>query len=43
MPRKAVDGSRNPLFDDPLFRRFFGGQGVPGGPGSRCSARSAPA
>ena len=33
--------NRNPLFDDPIFRRFFG---VPGGGGpARCSARSAPA
>ncbi len=33
--------NRNPLFDDPIFRRFFG---VPGdGAASRCSARSAPA
>jgi len=31
--------TRNPLFDDPIFRRFFG---VPGGGGRRCSARSAP-
>ena len=30
---------RNPLFEDPLFRRFFGGPGGPGG--RRCSARSA--
>src|SRR5512138_3253039 len=29
---KAVQQSRNPLFDDPLFRRFFGGgPGAPGG------------
>ena len=33
--------NRNPLFDDPIFRRFFG---VPGRRrASRCSARSAPA
>ena len=34
--------NRNPLFDDPIFRRFFG---VPGGrrAAARCSARSAPA
>ena len=33
--------NRNPLFDDPIFRRFFG---VPGERRrSRCSARSAPA
>ena len=39
---KTVQQARNPLFDDPIFRRFFG---VPGGPGGRhrCSARSAPA
>src|SRR4029453_6141050 len=24
---------RNPLFDDPIFRRFFGVPGGPGGPG----------
>jgi Do/DeqQ family serine protease len=24
--------ARNPLFEDPLFRRFFGGPGGPGGP-----------
>src|SRR2546429_7710508 len=24
---------RNPLFDDPIFRRFFGGPGAPGGSG----------
>ena len=38
-PRRCKN--RNPLFDDPIFRRFFG---VPGG-GRRasCSARSAPA
>jgi Do/DeqQ family serine protease len=24
---------RNPLFDDPIFRRFFGAPGGPGGPG----------
>jgi Do/DeqQ family serine protease len=24
--------TRNPLFEDPLFRRFFGGPGGPGGP-----------
>ena len=33
--------NRNPLFDDPIFRRFFGAPG--GGGGARCSARSAPA
>jgi Do/DeqQ family serine protease len=27
---KTVQQARNPLFDDPIFRRFFG---VPGGPG----------
>ncbi len=33
--------NRNPLLDDPIFRRFFG---VPGNSSlSRCSARSAPA
>ena len=32
--------NRNPLFDDPIFRRFFG---VPGDAATRCSARSAPA
>src|SRR5215475_3047470 len=26
---------RNPLFDDPIFRRFFGGPGAPGGPGDQ--------
>ena len=30
--------NRNPLLDDPIFRRFFG---VPGRSPSRCSARSA--
>jgi Do/DeqQ family serine protease len=25
--------NRNPLLDDPIFRRFFGGPGGPGGPG----------
>lgn len=25
----------NPLFDDPIFRRFFGGQGQPGGPSAQ--------
>ena len=23
--------NRNPLFDDPIFRQFFGGRGLPGG------------
>ena len=33
--------NRNPLFEDPIFRRFFG---VPGERrAARCSARSAPA
>ena len=32
--------NRNPLLDDPIFRRFFG---VPGAAASRCSVRSAPA
>jgi Do/DeqQ family serine protease len=26
---------RNPLFDDPIFRRFFGGPGAPGGTGDQ--------
>ena len=26
---------RNPLFDDPVFRRFFGGPGAPGGSGDQ--------
>ena len=26
---------RNPLFDDPIFRRFFGGPGAPGGSGDQ--------
>jgi len=26
---------RNPLFDDPIFRRFFGGPGARGGPGDQ--------
>jgi Do/DeqQ family serine protease len=26
---------RNPLFDDPIFRRFFGVPGAPGGPGDQ--------
>ena len=26
---------RNPLFDDPIFRRFFGMPGMPGGPGEQ--------
>jgi Do/DeqQ family serine protease len=26
---------RNPLFDDPIFRRFFGMPGAPGGPGDQ--------
>jgi Do/DeqQ family serine protease len=30
---KAVTAARNPLFEDPLFRRFFGNPGAPGGPG----------
>ena len=34
--------NRNPLFDDPIFRRFFGAPGEGGG-ARRCSARSAPA
>jgi Do/DeqQ family serine protease len=29
---KIVQQARNPLFDDPIFRRFFG---VPGGPGGQ--------
>ena len=29
---KTVQQARNPLFDDPIFRRFFG---VPGGPGGQ--------
>ena len=32
--------NRNPLMDDPFFRRFFGGGGR-AMPRSRCSARSA--
>jgi Do/DeqQ family serine protease len=27
--------ARNPLFDDPIFRRFFGMPGAPGGPGDQ--------
>jgi len=27
--------NQNPLFDDPIFRRFFGGPGGPGGPGGQ--------
>ncbi|WP_029355741.1 DegQ family serine endoprotease [Bosea sp. 117] len=30
---KTVQQRRNPLMDDPFFRRFFGGPGGPGGPG----------
>src|SRR5215831_17541286 len=26
---------RNPLLDDPIFRRFFGAPGAPGGPGDQ--------
>src|SRR5499426_4520952 len=26
---------RNPLFEDPIFRRFFGAPGAPGGPGDQ--------
>jgi Do/DeqQ family serine protease len=26
---------RNPMFDDPIFRRFFGMPGMPGGPGEQ--------
>ena len=37
---KVVE-NRNPLFDDPFFRRFFGA--APACRASRCSARSAPA
>ena len=40
MPRAWCE-NRNPLLDDPIFRRFFGVPG--GGRASRCSARSAPA
>ncbi len=29
---KTVQQVRNPLFDDPIFRRFFGAPGGPGGP-----------
>src|SRR4030081_1569030 len=29
---KTVQQARNPLFDDPIFRRFFGVPGGPGGP-----------
>ena len=29
---KTVVARSNPLFEDPLFRRFFGGPGGPGGP-----------
>jgi S1-C subfamily serine protease len=32
--------NRNPLFDDPIFRRFFG---VAAATASKCSARSVPA
>jgi Do/DeqQ family serine protease len=32
---KTVAAVRNPLFDDPFFRRFFGVPGVPGGPGEQ--------
>jgi len=33
---KAVQQARNPLFEDPLFRRFFGGPpGAPGAPGGQ--------
>ena len=28
---KAVQVRNNPLFEDPLFRRFFGAPGAPGG------------
>jgi len=31
---------RNPLLDDPIFRRFFGGPGGPGGPGGNQLQRS---
>src|SRR5260370_10519671 len=31
---KTVPG-RNPLFDDPIFRRFFGGPSAPGGSGEQ--------
>ena len=34
--------TRNPLFEDPFFRRFFGAPGMPGRTSSS-SARSAPA
>ena len=27
--------NRNPMFDDPIFRRFFGVPGMPGGPGEQ--------
>src|SRR5262245_56810456 len=27
--------NRNPMFDDPIFRRFFGMPGMPGGPGEQ--------
>jgi Do/DeqQ family serine protease len=32
---KTVAAVRNPLFDDPFFRRFFGVPGAPGGPGEQ--------
>ncbi len=31
---KAVQVRNNPLFEDPLFRRFFGAPGAPGGQGA---------
>ena len=33
--------NRNPLFDDPFFRRFFGAPGDGRAAARRCSARSA--
>ncbi|QRG09716.1 Do family serine endopeptidase [Xanthobacter dioxanivorans] len=30
---KTAPQRSNPIFDDPFFRRFFGGRGGPGGPG----------
>ena len=36
-----IVANRNPLMDDPFFRRFFGAAAA--GRASRCSARSAPA
>ena len=36
---RAVAAS-NPLFDDPIFRRFFGMPGAPGMPARRCRLSS---